>query len=55
LGIFDELSTTFFTTVILLAVVNMAILFRIRAVTGRAMDVHGWLLGFDFLRPRGYL
>ena len=36
-----ELPKTFFTIVILLAVVNMAVLFGIRAVTGGAMSVHG--------------
>ena len=49
-----ELSTTLFTTVILLTVMNMTVLFSIRAVTGGAMSIHGWLLGFYFLRPRGY-
>ncbi len=54
LGIKNELSPTFFTTVILLTVMNMTVLFSIRAVTGGAMSIHGWLLGFYFLRPRGY-
>ena len=39
--IFDELSSTFLATVILFAVVNMAVLFGMSAVTGGAMDVHG--------------
>ncbi len=52
--VFDELSPTLFTTVILLSVMNMTVLFGMGAVTGGAMFFHGWLLGFDFLRPRGY-
>jgi hypothetical protein len=36
-----ELSPTFFTRVILFAVVNMAVLFDIRAVTAGAMFLHG--------------
>ncbi len=37
----NELSPAFFTTVILLAIVNMSVLFGMGAVTGGAMDVHG--------------
>ncbi len=38
MGIKNELSPTFFTTVILLTVMNMSVLFGMGAVTGGAMD-----------------
>jgi hypothetical protein len=41
LRVFDELSTTFVTTVILLAIVNMTVLFSIGAVTSGAMLFYG--------------
>ena len=41
LWVIDELPSTFVAIVILLAVVNMAVLFGMRAIARGAMDVHG--------------
>ena len=45
--------SAFVAIVILLAVVRMAVLFGMGAVTGGAMFFHGWLLGCYFLHRRG--